>query len=172
MRPEHHIQLTKPLKADLLVWSTFLQSYNGHTSCQAPEVSSYDIALYTDAAGSLGFGTILGSNWCLGEWPLSWLEADRCCNLTLLELFPIIVAVEIWGSSLQNKRVCFYSDNLGVVYCISRLTSSSLPVLSLLRHLVLRCLQYNIWFRARHVPGYVMQLLILFLILIGRNSGS
>lgn len=152
-RPEHRIRLTRPLKADLLVWRTFLHSYNGRSCCQSPEVSSDDIQLFTDAAGSKGFGAILGSEWCSGEWPLSWQKNGLCRNLTLLELFPIIVAVELWGPVLRDKRVCFYSDNMSVVYCISRLTSSSLPVLSLLRHLVLRCLQYNIWFRARHVPG-------------------
>lgn len=70
-------------------------------------------------------------------------------NLALLEFFPIIFAVEILGSALRNRRVCFYSDNVGVVY---RSTSSSPLVLSLLWHLILRCLQHNIWFRARHVP--------------------
>lgn len=152
-RPEHRIRLTKPLKADLAVWQTFLVSYNGRTCCQEPEVSSVDISLYTDAAGSVGFGAVLGSEWCAGEWPQSWWDAGLCRNLALLELFPIVVAVEIWGSFLSNKRVCFFSDNMAVVHCISKLSSSSLPVLALLRHLVLRCLQHNIWFRARHVPG-------------------
>ncbi|CAJ0925780.1 unnamed protein product [Ranitomeya imitator] len=30
-QPGHRIRLTRSLKADLLVWQTFLQSYNGHT---------------------------------------------------------------------------------------------------------------------------------------------
>lgn len=41
---------------------------------------------------------------------------------------------------------------MGVVYCVNKLTSSSLVVLSLLRHLVLKCLMLNVSFRARHVP--------------------
>lgn len=116
MRPKHRIRLTKPLKADLAVWRTFLQSYNGRTCCQSPEVSSEDISLYTDAAGSLGFGAILGQEWCSGEWPPAWQTFGLCKNLTLLELFPIVVAIELWGSSLQNRRVCFYTDNLAVVF--------------------------------------------------------
>lgn len=152
-RPDHRIRLTKHLKGDLLVWREFLHSYNGRTCCQEPEVSSDDIALFTDASGSVGFGAILDTEWCAESWPESWRCSELCRNLTLLELFPIVVAVEIWGGALQNKRVCFWTDNLSVVHCISRLTSSSPPVLALLRHLVLRCLQHNIWFRARHVPG-------------------
>lgn len=152
-RPDHRIRLTRPLRVDLGVWRSFLLSYNGRTCCQEPEVSSDDIHLHTDASGALGFGAILGLQWCAGEWPASWVSSGLCRNLTLLELFPIVAAVEIWGSSLRDKRICFHTDNLSVVHCISRLTSSSLPVLALLRHLVLRCLQHNIWFRARHVPG-------------------
>lgn len=152
-RPEHKIRITRPLRADLAVWNEFLDTYNGHTCCQETEVSSLEVSLFTDAAGSVGFGAILGTEWCAEAWPPSWRKEGLCRNLTLLELFPIIVAVELWGSILQNRRVCFFSDNMGVVHCISRQSSSSPPVLALLRHLVLRCLQHNIWFRARHVPG-------------------
>lgn len=71
-RPEHRIRLTRPLKADLCVWRTFHYSYNSHTCCQAPEVASGDIELYTNSAGSLGFGAIYGNEWCFGTWPDSW----------------------------------------------------------------------------------------------------
>lgn len=152
-RPEHHVRLTRFLKADLCVWRDFLQRYNGRTCCQELELSSGEIELFTDAAGSAGFGAILGLEWCAEAWPPAWKDIGFCKNLALLELFPIIVAVEIWGEQLVNRRICFWSDNMAVVHCISRLTSSSPPVLALLRHLVLRCLQRNIWFRARHVPG-------------------
>lgn len=72
-----------------------------------------------------------------------------CSNLTLLELFSIVVAVKVWADRLRNKRVCFWTNNLSVTW----LSFSSPPVLSLLRHLVLRCLQCNIWFWSRHIPG-------------------
>lgn len=153
IRPEHHIRLTRHLKADLGVWWEFLNTYNGRTCCQSPEVSNDDIPLFTDASGSVGFGAVFGTEWCAAVWPQSWVGSPLCRNLTLLELFPIVVAIEVWGDLLRNSRVCFWSDNLSVVHCILRLTSSSPPVLALLRHLVLRCLQFNIWFRARHVPG-------------------
>ncbi|XP_075203963.1 uncharacterized protein LOC142310334 isoform X1 [Anomaloglossus baeobatrachus] len=61
--------------------------------------------------------------------------------------------IELWGFELSNKRVCFWSDNMPVVQMLNSLSSSSLPVLSLLRHLVLRCLQHNVFFRSRHIPG-------------------
>ncbi|XP_040289238.1 uncharacterized protein LOC121002007 isoform X1 [Bufo bufo] len=151
--PQHRIRLTKSLKADLKVWHEFLCSYNGHTCCISQEISSCELELWSDAAGSCGFGTVLGKEWCASPWPDEWRDLGLVSNLTLLELFPIVVAVEIWGDRLENRHVCFWSDNLGTVQCIKRLSSSSLPVLALLRHLVLRCLERNIYFRARHVPG-------------------
>lgn len=42
---------------------------------------------------------------------------------------------------------------MGVVSCINTLTCTSLPELSLLRHLALHCLELNIWFQAKHMPG-------------------
>lgn len=151
--PGHRIRLTKPLKADLGVWREFLRQYNGRTCCQSEEVDNSVLCLFTDAAGSAGFGAILGSHWFCQAWPASWREQGLCSNLVLLELFPIVVALELWGEGMADRGVCFWTDNLGVVYSVNKLTSSSLPVLCLLRRLVLRCLMFNISFRAKHVPG-------------------
>lgn len=152
-KPDHHIRLTKSLKEDLSVRNRFLSTYNGRTCCQDVEVGNHEVSLFMDASGSLAFGAIYGTAWCADTWPTAWILSGLCRNLTLLEFFPIVVAVELWGPHLRNKRVCFWSDNMGVVNCINSLTSSSLPVLSLLRHLVLKCLEFNIWFRSSHVPG-------------------
>lgn len=151
--PGHRIRLTKPLKADLGVWRDFLGQYNGRTCYQREEVNNSELCLFTDAAGSCGFGAILGSRWCCQAWPQAWRDCGFCANLVLLELFPIVVALELWGDCLANRRVCFWTDNMGVVFCVNKLTSASLPVLSLLRRMVLRCLLLNVSFRARHVPG-------------------
>lgn len=123
------------------------------TCCQEEEVANAELCLFSDAAGSAGFGVIFGPHWCCQEWPEAWRQRGWCSNLVLLELFPLVVALELWGPELANKKVCFWTDNMGVVYGVNRLTSSSLPVLSLLRRLVLKCLTFNVCIRARHVPG-------------------
>lgn len=107
-----------------------------------------EVSLRTDAAGSRGFGAILGTQWCAdewpAEWPAEWRESGLCWNFTFLELLPIVVAMELWGPGLRNRRICFHTDNMGVVHSINSLTSASLPVLALLQHLVLRCLEHNV----------------------------
>lgn len=71
----------------------------------------------------------------------------------LLELFPVVLAVEVWGESFRDLKIRLNCDNLGVVQVINRISASSLTVVRLLRHLVLRCLQLNIFLYAVHLPG-------------------
>lgn len=49
-------------------------------------------------------------------------------NLALLELFPILVAVVVWGKIFRNRKVCFHLDNLSMVMAFNRLSVSLPPV--------------------------------------------
>ncbi|KAM4794908.1 uncharacterized protein WCC33_000060 [Rhinophrynus dorsalis] len=151
--PHHRIRVTKSIRDDLSVWQEFLSEFNGHTCWQQPELTSSDLELFTDASGSVGFGAYFGGRWCAARWPQALSASPLVRNLTFLEFFPIVVSVEVWGDLLRDRRIVFWTDNLSVVHVINRSTSSSLPVLALLRRLVLCCLRLNICFRARHVPG-------------------
>lgn len=53
----------------------------------------------------------------------------------------------------MNRWVNFHCDNLGVVHAINSLSASSLPVVRLLHHQVLLCLQLNIVVFAVHILG-------------------
>lgn len=48
-------------------------------------VSNFDLELYTDAAGSTGFGAFFQGQWSAGLWPDAWQEAGYTRNLVLLE---------------------------------------------------------------------------------------
>lgn len=151
--PHHTIRLSKELKADLRMWLLFLRSFNSELLWpRAPEPNSV-LQLFTDAAGSTGFGAFFQGDWCVGRWPQDWLDRGLGTNMLLLELFPIIVAVELWAARLANHSIVFWCDNLGVVQAINNQRGSSLQTLRLLRYLVFRCLQFNVSFTARHVPG-------------------
>ena len=111
------------------------------------------LQVHSDAAGSLGFGVVYGNRWCTQHWPASWEGEGLLCDLTFLELFPIIVAVYIWHNLFTNKRVLFWCDNLSVVRIINRQMSRSERVMQLVRKLVLTCLKFNITFTAKHIAG-------------------
>ncbi|KAM9294469.1 LOW QUALITY PROTEIN: uncharacterized protein PAF06_018649 [Gastrophryne carolinensis] len=147
----HFIRLTGGLKEDLRMWVSFLSSFNGLVYWLDPVRENREVGLFTDAAGSTGFGAYFAGRWCAAPWP--GRSSSDIRNLALLELFPVVVALALWGEDLQNKSVLFHSDNMAVVSAINAQTASSPPVVKLLRQLVLSCLQYNILFRAVHVPG-------------------
>ncbi len=151
-KPHHHIKLTKAVKADLQTWLTFLDNFNGK-SFFLPDIweSSHSLELYTDAAGSKGYWSIFGHHWFYGHWPERW----HSLNITILELFPIVLALCVWGSHVSNKRITIFTDNAALVEVINRQTSKEPTVMVFIRHLVLTCLRHNILFRAKHIPGFL-----------------
>jgi len=149
-KPNHHIRLTNQVKLDLEMWLTFLDNFNGRSFFIDDDFLTGDfLQLYTDASGGKGYGAVCGAQWFYGVWPISWLTH----NITVLELYPIMAAVVMWGEAWANHSVCFYTDNESLVSVINKQTSKEPAVMILLRHLILTCLQYNINFSAQHVPG-------------------
>ena len=141
-KPHHHIHLSRGAKLDIMLWLRFLDDFNGRSSLQ----------LYTDAAGSIGFGAVFDRHWLHGTWPNHW----KSYNIALLELFPTVIAVHIWGHIMADKRIIFFYDNAAVVDIINNQTSKHQGIMVLLlRDLVLSCLRHNILFQARHIPGLI-----------------
>lgn len=149
-KPHHHKDLTKESRQDLAAWSLFINHFNGKSILfKHIWKTSEQLHLYTDAAGSWGFGAVFGRKWFYGAWPESMKEY----NITLKELFPIVVAVEVWGRVLQNSCVIFHSDNAAVVNIVNAQTSKDSKIMILVRRLVLALMKYNILFSAEHIPG-------------------
>ena len=149
-RPMHMIRLTSAVKGDLHLWLQFLTQFNGKSFfLDFVWLSSDMIHLYTDASGSLGYGAVFGRNWLYGAWPKRWSSL----NIVILEMFPIVISVEIWANRLANKCVTFHTDNQALVEVINKKTTKDKKLLVLVRSLVLSCLKHNILFKAVHLPG-------------------
>lgn len=97
----------------------------------------------------LGFGGVVGTQWFAIRWSDDWLSY----HITFKECFPIVVAIEIWGNQLRNKRVTFFTDNIAVVYIINKHTSKHKLIMKLVHRFVLLILKYNIFFKASHIAG-------------------
>lgn len=144
------IDLTDETKSDIETWVSFLTSFNGKSVFLSQKWFSSDhLTLYTDASGSLGFAAIFGSNWFVSHWR----ENTKNYQIAIKELFPIVLAIEVWGEEMQNRKVLFMSDNLAVVQIINKQTSKEITLMKLVRRLVLATLKCNIHFRAKHIPG-------------------
>ncbi|XP_078520162.1 uncharacterized protein LOC144784925 [Lissotriton helveticus] len=149
--PHHRVRITTAVRADLTVWLRFLQDFNGVSLFFADEDMVWQVQLFTDASGAHGFGIFWEGRWCAAGWPAHWKDQGR--SIAFLELFPLLVALHLWGDEFQNRSVLFHVDNLAVVHLVNHQKARDLRVLRLLRAFMLRCLQLNIVFKARHVPG-------------------
>jgi hypothetical protein len=148
--PKFYIRLNKAARADLDTWALFISQFNGKSVfLDNVWVTSDHLCLYTDASGVLGFAAVLGSQWFACKWPLELEEHHICVK----ELFPIILALEVWSSHFQNRKVLFLSDNMAVVEAINKKSCRDTPLMRLLRRLVLVSLRFNVHFRAKHIPG-------------------
>ena len=104
--------------------------------------------LYTDSS-NIGFGGFLNNEWFAGIWPEAW----KRYHITVKELFPIVLAVEVWAKYLQNRCILLHTDNIACVYVINKLSSKDCTLMVLVRRLVIQSLRYNILFKAEHLPG-------------------
>ena len=151
-KPHYHIRISQGARLDLDMWLRLLRDYNGR-SFFLDDIweTSHTLQLYTDSAGSIGFGAVFATHWFHGLWPTTW----HGYNIAVLELFPIVIAVHIWGACMADKSVIFFSDNGAVVDIINKQSSKDTAIMVLLRDLVLSCLKHNILFQARHIPGFI-----------------
>ena len=81
-------------------------------------LNSSKLNLSTDASGAHGFGAILGSHWCYGKWPANW----EYQNIAILEFYPIVLSLYLWGEAMSNQCILFFTDNESLVQVINRQT--------------------------------------------------
>lgn len=111
-------------------------------------LSSDHLKFFTDAAGSLGFAAVFGH---------MWFAALASYDITVKELFPIVLALEFWGYKMVNSKILFLSDNQAVVEMINKQTCKHSVAMRLVRRLVLAAMKCNVWFRAKHMLGKPIQ---------------
>ena len=149
-RPQHFIRLTRALKSDMCTWLAFLSNFNGsYFFLNHNWINNSSLQLYTDASGSFGYGAVFKDQWFYGPWPDSW----KSFNIAGLEFYPIVLSVIIWGHLMRNQHITFFTDNEALVHVINKNSCRDKFLMLFVRRLVLVCLQNNILFRARHVPG-------------------
>ena len=155
-KPHHHLNITLAMKEDLQLWLNFFTEFNGISVFHDRYwVSNEDVQLFTDSAGGadLGFGAYFAGKWTCAHWPQWWIDQGITADITVLEMFPLLVCLHIWGQELKNKKIVFRSDNLSSVHIINSMTSKNDEVMIILRAITLLCLQLNIAFKALHVRG-------------------
>ncbi|CAC5395226.1 unnamed protein product [Mytilus coruscus] len=140
--------MTKSVRQDLNTWQTFLKNFNGKSLILSDRwLTSDQFHLFTDASGTYCYGALFGSHWFSGKWDTKWQKQ----NIAFLELYPIVLAVEIWGYQFQNQCINFHTDNIALVSLINKQTSKDALIMFLIRRLVLHCLRNNVSFKEKHM---------------------
>ncbi|XP_055334693.1 uncharacterized protein LOC129585836 [Paramacrobiotus metropolitanus] len=146
------VTLTTEFRADLNWWITFLLLWNGKASFI--EVDWTDAAeslnLFTDAS-HIGCGGIFGDRWFKLVWPGELLALHP--HITWLEMFPILYACRLWGSSLRGKRLTFFTDNQAVAAVWRKFSSKHPGVMALVRALHFEAARSNFHHRIHYLPG-------------------
>lgn len=149
-KPDHFIRLNNAARADLEVWYSFLCQYNGCTIITDDRfISSNTLQLHTDAARSKGFACIFREFWAWGAFSVSVKQF----HINVLELYPITLAVYLFGSFWQNKNILLICDNLSIVHCLNNQTSKDKTVMRMLRIIVLESLKFNFCFASKHISS-------------------
>lgn len=101
--------------------------------------------------------------WCLfhGEWAyIPWSnhwDVGTRQGISYLELIPILMGNYIRGSRLLNSKLLLHTDNIALVSIINSKSSKTERIVSLIRPLVLKCLQLNLQIKAEHIPESVIK---------------
>ena len=147
----HSRRISRSVKEDLRVWRGFLVDESSAKPFRFLFPGEVPAAVITtDAASSIGYGGYNGSQWFKGRWNDGWWMDQ---NITLLELYPIYVAVNIWLNELSNKTVLIRTDNDAVVATISKLYSRENYVNKLLKSMALTLMKNNVVLKCEHIPG-------------------
>lgn len=59
----------------------------------------------------------------------------------------------MWGKTLTNKCILFNTDNQALVRVINKQACKDKDIMSLVRQLVASCLEFNTYFKAKHLTS-------------------
>ena len=136
---------------DLEWWSTFLPQWNGTSSFLSvnwllPSV----LHLYTDAAGSIGFGAFFNGAWFHGKWP-DWIINQF--SIAFLELVPIYLACHVWRLHFVDQKIMFHSDNQSICHAWENSSAAKPEIAHLMRQMMMVAAVNNFTLTIKHVRG-------------------
>ena len=155
---EKLVHIPQWMKEDLVWWKNFIEIFNGKAKVIQCSLAP-SVKIETDSSMS-GFGARWDGDWLAGVWSEDkegesatyldhhWAkeptEYDPVDDINLLELWPVLAAVERWGDYWRNSKITVLTDNTQVKWMIATGRSKSIKAMWWLRELFWRCCVYNI----------------------------
>ena len=149
----HHISLNGAARADIAWWLDFLPAWNGKSIIPDCEwTSSSDLALFTDASQTLGFGAVYSSRWFCGTWPE--IFEDDAYSIQWKELSPIYAACSIWGHEWSGKKILFLTDNEAITFIWKNQSSKCELIMKLIHKIFFVAANHDFTINLKHIRGY------------------
>lgn len=82
---------------------------------QSPFCTAEELDLFTDASGSLGNRVFWYKHLSAGAWLEKWRSKGLTNNIILLEIFPVVITLELWGAQFYDRRILLCSHNKGSI---------------------------------------------------------
>ena len=99
----------------------------------------------------LGLGMSFKNQWVMESWPPEFLVTNP--SIALLELYPIVASLLIWGEELHDQCICLFSDNQSAVAMLAKGTSKCQYCQSLLRIFTVLSMSFNVDMQVKYIPG-------------------
>ena len=148
-RSHHHITLNREARADIQWWLDFLPHWTAKSMIPPSlRIMSSDLLLHSDAS-DVGFGALFGTHWIQGAWP----KSDFKASIDYRELFAITAAALTWGQHWEGLRIVFVTDNKPISQVWDSGSSSSKPLMSLIRPLYLFAAKTGFSISFKHIFG-------------------
>ena len=155
--PKSLVQLDQIVHQDLLLWSSFLCQFKvwlpilDHQQCKKASMS-----VFTDASANpkLGWGIYIPSHgyWSYGRWDQQFFKQYQP-SIDFLEMYAILIFLDIKAKNLQNYHLHFFCDNQPTVDALTNKSSASVQLMTVIRIITLICLHSNICFNISYIRG-------------------
>lgn len=163
------IKLSTEFEKDILWWRSFSKHFNG-VSCIIQETVG-GLILHSDASLS-GYGFVHNTDWGAGffntseepedicecdpshgHWANISIPYEYCDNINVLEIVPILIAVNKYGYTWRNQKICWFTDNLQVVNMVNKGTSINDYCMEVLRCIFWCSVVFNFHIICKHIAG-------------------
>ena len=108
----------------------------------------------TDASKNkfLGCGGINDDQWFIMQWDEDFI-VNQNPSINFLELYALTVGILGWLHTYRNQQITIFCDNQSVVYMVNKLTSGCKNCMTLIRLIVLHCLQNNVKLNVQYIES-------------------
>lgn len=163
------LKLSDGFLHDMTWWRKFSTTFNGVSCIVQDDVNGPIIA--SDASFS-GFAVIHERDWIAGHFNtdttpsdigqtnkshLHWVNIavpDKFAkNINVLEIIPILLAVNRFGQKWKNRIVTWFSDNQQVVSIVNKGSSVNEYCMEVLRYVFWISVVFNFHLKCKHIPG-------------------